>query len=175
MTSPPIPPMINVLFLVNQLPLRLSTIDILYSIKYFHVKYFPLRMKTKSCPNFSLPFTSFQLNSESAFQEKCVKNDRKNKNKHKDHFSEIHSSLQLHYYLCVFSLNEYESPYKYTKNKKVIILSGQQHLPLFVCPCLSSFHFTSCSDVAVSGKNHYNGPIDMAMLKIHVTDSISEA
>lgn len=68
--------MINVLFLVNQLPLRLSTIDILYSIKYFHVKYFPLRMKTKSCPNFSLPFTSFQLNSESAFQEKCVKNDK---------------------------------------------------------------------------------------------------
>lgn len=67
----------NVLFLVNQLPLRLSTIDILYSIKYFHVKYFPLLMKTKPCPNFSLHFTSFQLDSESPFQEKCVKNDKK--------------------------------------------------------------------------------------------------
>lgn len=40
---------------------------------------------------------------------------------------------------------------------------------------LSGLYFTCCSDVAVSGKNHYEGPIDTAMLKIHVSDSISEA
>lgn len=35
---------------------------------------------------------------------------------------------------------------------------------------LSGLYFTCCSDVAVSGKNHYEGPIDTAMLKIHVSD-----
>lgn len=54
-----------------------------------------------------------------------------------------------------------------TPSKTVIVLSDQQLLLLPVCP--AGLYFTSCSDVAVSGKNHYNKQVDIVMLKIHVT------
>ena len=54
-----------------------------------------------------------------------------------------------------------------------LILPEQQLFLLPVCP--AGLYFTSWSDVAVSGKNHYNKQVDIVMLKIHLTDSISEA
>lgn len=68
-----------------------------------------------------------------------------------------------------FNEHEHQTPKSLKKKKKRYSVWPAT----FVCP--AGLCFTSCSDVAVSGKNHYNKQIDIVMLKIHVTDSISEA